>query len=145
VLLGSDHLIKHISSNAIIEPPQRRGAARRRPLVEYWSSLLRVAQMDIDLVLSGHGKPIDDHRALIEKRFAFYQERLEAIRGVLLDGGPQTVWDIVGALFPRLGAIDTFLAVSEVLGHLDVMEDAGEVRVSDEGGVWRYELESPVQ
>ncbi|HUW08408.1 MAG TPA: hypothetical protein VM537_01705, partial [Anaerolineae bacterium] len=46
----------------------------------------------------------------------------------------------VEQLFPRLGGIDTFLAVSEVLGHLDVMEDAGEVRVTTEGGTWRYEL-----
>jgi len=144
VLLGSDHLIKHISSNAIIEPPERPGGPRRRPLVEYWASLQRVAEMDIDLVLSGHGQPIDDQRALIAKRFAFYQERLKAIRGVL-QGGPQSVWDIVGVLFPRLGGIDTFLAVSEILGHLDVMEDSGEVRVIHEDGVWHYALEAHVQ
>ncbi|MDH7485268.1 MAG: MBL fold metallo-hydrolase [Anaerolineae bacterium] len=139
LLLGSDHLIKHISSNAIIEPPEREGAERRRPLVEYWASLRRVAEMDVDLVLSGHGEPIEDHRALIERRFAFYQERLDNIRAVL-SAGPQTVWAIVQALFPRLGAIDTFLAVSEVLGHLDVMEAAGKVRVTGVNGIWRYEL-----
>jgi len=139
LLLGSDHLIKHISSNAIIEPPEREDAPRRRPLVEYWASLRRVAEMDIGLVLSGHGEPIDDHRALIEQRFAFYEQRLDDIRGVL-NRGPQTVWDIVQELFPRLGGIDTFLAVSEILGHLDVMEAAGEVRVVTRNGVWRYEL-----
>ena len=139
LLLGSDHLIKHISSNAIIEPPEGKGADRRRPLVEYWAGLQRVAEMDIGLVLAGHGRPIDDHRALIEKRFSFYQKRLQSIRRALCDG-PSTVWGIVEQLFPRLGGIDTFLAVSEVLGHLDVMEDAGEVRVTTEGGVWRYEL-----
>ncbi|MBC8446609.1 MAG: MBL fold metallo-hydrolase [Chloroflexi bacterium] len=139
LLLGSDHLIKHISSNAIIEPPEQEGAARRRPLVEYWASLRRVAEMDIGLVLSGHGEPIEDHRALIEKRFAFHQERLDNIRGVL-SAGPQRVWAIVRALFPRLGGIDTFLAVSEILGHLDVMEEAGEVKRAAQNGVWRYEL-----
>jgi glyoxylase-like metal-dependent hydrolase (beta-lactamase superfamily II) len=139
LLLGSDHLIKHISSNAIIEPPEEEGADRRRPLVEYWAGLKRVADMDVRRVLSGHGQPIDDHRALIEKRFAFYQERLAEIREVLSDG-PRTVWSIVGELFPRLGALDSFLAVSEILGHLDVMEDSGEVCVFDRNGVWRYEL-----
>lgn len=137
LLLGSDHLIKHISSNAIIEPPEREGAERRRPLVEYWASLRRVAEMDIDLVLSGHGEPIEDHRALIERRFAFYQERLDNMRSVL-SAGPQTVWAIVQRLFPRLGAIDTFLAVSEILGHLDVMEATGEVKVNEVNGVWHY-------
>jgi len=139
LLLGSDHLIKHISSNAIIEPPEHKGADRRRPLVEYWASLQRVAEMDIGLVLSGHGDPIEEHRALIEKRFSFYQKRLQSIRRGLRDG-PRTVWAIVQQLFPRLGGIDTFLAVSEILGHLDAMEDAGEVRVISEDGVWRYEL-----
>jgi len=139
LLLGSDHLIGHISSNAIIEPPDQKGADRRRPLVEYWASLQRVSEMDIGLVLAGHGQPIDDHRALIEKRFAFYQKRLQSIRGALRDG-PQTVWAIVEQLFPRLGGIDTFLAVSEILGHLDAMEDTGEVRVVTEDGEWRYKL-----
>jgi len=139
LLLGSDHLIKHISSNAIIEPPSEKGAARRKPLVEYWASLRRVEAMDISLVLSGHGKPIEDHRALIARRFAFYQERLDRIRGVLQQG-PHTVWGIVRQLFPRLGGIDTFLAVSEVLGHLDVMEVEGEVQAVTRRGVWRYAL-----
>jgi glyoxylase-like metal-dependent hydrolase (beta-lactamase superfamily II) len=139
LLLGSDHLIKHISSNAIIEPPERKGADRRRPLVEYWAGLRRVAAMDIDLVLSGHGPPIDDHRALIERRFSFYDRRLLSIRRILRQG-PSTVWAIVEEIFPRLGGIDTFLAVSEILGHLDVMEDAGEVGITTRRGVWRYEL-----
>ena len=139
LLLGSDHLIKHISSNAVIEPPEREGAERRRPLVKYWANLRRVEEMDISLVLPGHGKPIEDHRSLIERRFVFYRRRLDDIRQVL-DSGPQTIWDIVQRLFPRLGAIDIFLAVSEVLGHLDVMEAAGEVKVSTVDGVWFYEL-----
>lgn len=138
LLLGSDHLIKHISSNAIIEPPEREGAERRRPLVEYWASLRRVEEMDIGLVLSGHGRPIEDHRALIERRFGFYQRRLDDIRQVL-GNGPQTVWEIVQRLFPRLGTLDIFLAVSEVLGHLDVMEAAGEVKRGVINGVWFYE------
>lgn len=141
LLLGSDHLIKHISSNAVIEPPQEKGAPRPRPLVDYWASLRRTQSMDIDLVLSGHGPPIDDHRALIERRFAFYNERLENIRGVLREG-PRTVWEVVQALFPRLGGIDTFLAVSEVLGHLDVLEAQQEVRVHIGNRAWRYELMS---
>ena len=140
VLLGSDHLIKHISSNAIIEPPEQKGQPRRRPLVEYWASLKRIRAMEIGLVLSAHGEPIADHRALIDKRFAFYQKRLSAIRGVL-SSGVQTVWSIVQSLFSRLGGIDTFLAVSEILGHLDVMEEAGEVRQTTEDAVWRYRLE----
>jgi glyoxylase-like metal-dependent hydrolase (beta-lactamase superfamily II) len=139
VLLGSDHLIKHISSNAIIEPPERGHSERRKPLVEYWDSLRRVEAMEIDRVLSGHGEPILDHRALISKRFSFYSRRLDRLR-LLLAEGPQTVWSLVQELFPRLNGIDAFLSVSEVLGHLDVLEERGEVSISRRRGVWYYEL-----
>ena len=60
---------------------------------------------------------------------------------MLLTGGRKTVWGVVQKLLLCLRIIDTFLAVSEILGQLDVMEEAGEVELTAENGVWRYELE----
>jgi len=138
LLLGSDHLIKHISSNAIIEPPEPGTEERRKPLVEYWESLHRVEAMEVDLVLSGHGDPVADHRALIGRRFKFYSRRLDRMRRVLAQG-PQTIWGLVQEIFPGLSGIDTFLSVSEILGHLDVLEEYGDVSVAKRRGVWYYE------
>lgn len=138
LLLGNDHLLAHISSNAIVGPPPLGATERRRPLMEYWTSLYRVYDMEIALVLPGHGAAVSDVRGLINERFTFYERRLARLLDELRRG-PQTVWQLAEALFRRLDTVDTFLAASEVLGHLDVLEVKGQVvKETDDSGVWLY-------
>ncbi len=138
LLVGNDHLLAHISSNAIVGPPPLGETERRRPLVEYWASLCRIRELPIALVLPGHGDAVSDVRGLINHRFSFYERRLARLLAEL-GRGPRTVWQLAEALFPRLDAVDTFLAASEVLGHLDVLEQKGQVRGElGDDGVWLY-------
>lgn len=134
VLIGNDHLLAHISSNAIVSAPPPGEEVRRRPLIDYWQSLYKVAALDIAVVLTGHGETVVDVRGLIDQRFAFHQRRLARLLE-LIAAGNQTVWQLTQALLPRLGAGDLFLAVSEVIGHLDVLESQGKVALtrSDRG------------
>ncbi len=142
VLIGNDHLLAHISSNALIEPSNGIEQVRRKPLIDYWSALCRVYEMDIALVLPGHGSAIADPRGLITSRFGFYEHRLGRLR-TELQLGSRTVWQMVSALFRKLDLADTYLAVSEVIGHLDVLEQRGEaILASDNAGLWHYELTS---
>ena len=138
LLLGNDHLLAHISSNAIVGPPPLGETQRRRPLVDYWASLCRVYDMQIALVLTGHGDAVADVRSLINSRFKFYEQRLMRLLNELRRE-PQTVWQLAEALFRKLDAVDTFLAASEVLGHLDVLEQKGQVvRETGTKDVWLY-------
>lgn len=138
LLIGNDHLLAHISSNAIVGPPPLGETERRRPLLDYWASLCRVYDMPLALVLPGHGDAVADVRGLIDNRVRFYEQRLARLLHELRRG-PQTVWQLAEALFRKLDAVDTFLATSEVLGHLDVLEQKGQV-VREMGGtsVWLY-------
>lgn len=139
LLIGNDHLLAHISSNAIIEPPPHGETVRRKSLIDYWRALCRVNDMDIALVLPGHGEPVPNHRWLISQRFDFYQRRLARLRAQIALG-PHTVWQLAEALFRRLDNVDVFLAISEVMGHLDVLEEGDEaVSRRDDSGVLRYE------
>lgn len=138
LLIGNDHLLAHISSNAIVGPPPLGETERRRPLVEYWGSLCRIYDMPIALVLPGHGDAVADVRSLISSRFRFYEQRLARLLDELRTG-PRSVWQLAEALFRRLDAVDTFLAASEVLGHLDVLEQKGQVaREMGDTDVWLY-------
>jgi glyoxylase-like metal-dependent hydrolase (beta-lactamase superfamily II) len=140
LLIGNDHLLAHISSNAIVEPPPPGESQRRKPLVDYWGSLCRVHELEVDLVLTGHGEAVTDHQALIGQRFRFYEQRLERLRHEL-QSGPHTVWQLAQALFRHLDLGDTFLACSEIIGHLDVLVDRGEVMVQADGdGLLHYEM-----
>lgn len=139
-LIGNDHLLANISSNAIVSAPPLGEQMRRRPLIDYWESLRRVAAMDVAVTLTGHGEVVTDTAGLINQRFVFHQQRLARLLD-LLAGGSETVWQLTQGLLPRLGVNDTFLAVSEVIGHLDVLESQGKVAVEiDSRGVWRYTI-----
>ncbi|MCO6450145.1 MAG: MBL fold metallo-hydrolase [Caldilineales bacterium] len=137
-LLGSDHLLAHVSSNALVEPPMP-GLERRRPLIDYWRSLERLCDLEIELVLPGHGEVVTDHRALISERRQRRVRRLGSITDCL-QGDAQTVWEIVRSLFPRLGEADIFLGLSEVVGHLDILQEQGRVYVLADDLPLRYAI-----
>lgn len=134
LLISSDHLLRDISSNPVVDPPASGSHERPRRLVEYLGQLRRVAQLDLALVLPGHGPPITDHRALIQKRLDFHEKRAQRILE-RLDGQPHTPHQIAKTLFPELDPINTFLAISEVIGHLEWLETRGDVTYTERGGV----------
>lgn len=138
VLLSSDHLLRDITSNPLLEPPPEEGTARRKSLREYLASLRRTLEMDVQLALPGHGEPITDVASLIRQRFAFHEERQERILACIASGA-DTVYAICQLLFPGLSPVDAFLAVSEVVGHLDLLEEAGRIRWETHDGVWRLQ------
>jgi glyoxylase-like metal-dependent hydrolase (beta-lactamase superfamily II) len=133
VLLSSDHLLPGISSNPIVEPPEA-GQERPRKLMIYIEQLKRIAAMDVSVALPGHGEPIDDHCALVAERLAFHEQRAKHVLAAL-DNGKRTLFELTQLLFPRADSVNAFLALSEVLGHLDILEMAGQVRQIDRDGL----------
>jgi len=137
LLISSDHLLRDISSNPIIEPPAPSETGRPRRLVEYMAQLRRVAALDVALALPGHGPPITDHRALIRERLAFHEERARRMLGVIGDDA-LTAHEIASALFSDLDPVNYFLAISEIVGHLQWLEVEGRVRHDERGGIARW-------
>ena len=87
------------------------------------------------MILPGHGDPVHDHRAVIEKRLSRY-DRLTAGVGEAVGAEPRTAVEIARAV--RGGDLDdyaVFFALCDVLGHLDALIDAGAaVEHRDEDG-----------
>ncbi|MCL6517013.1 MAG: MBL fold metallo-hydrolase [Alicyclobacillus sp.] len=131
-----DHLLPEISSNAFVEPPLPDETERPRPLILYRASMARTRALPWTTLYPGHGTPFANHRALVDRRLEEHDERCEQILGVL-EGGATTVWEVSRALFPWLEGPQVFLGLSEVQGHLDLLEERGQVRV-EPGDVWRY-------
>lgn len=128
-VIASDHLIGNISSNPILEPPPLVQGPRPRRLVDYLYHLQRVAALDPAVALPGHGEPVRAVPDLVQHRVTFHHKRAERIRNALPAQGI-SLWDLTVAVFPRLKErpMDGFLALSEVLGHLDLLESEGRVR-----------------
>jgi glyoxylase-like metal-dependent hydrolase (beta-lactamase superfamily II) len=138
LLFSADHLLEKVSPNPIIEVGPN-GEDVWRPLVAYLASLARVRALDVALVLPGHGAPFGRHREVIDGLVRFQAKRQGKIRDALREG-PRTGYEITRALFPKVPAQDLFLAISEAVANVEVLEAKGEVVRALEGGAWRFAL-----
>jgi glyoxylase-like metal-dependent hydrolase (beta-lactamase superfamily II) len=143
VLLAGDHLIKHISSNPLISRPLggksgEPGGGRPRALLTYMASLQETRAMPAELILPGHGEPFGGHAALIDERFELHERRARKIAGLVAEQ-PRSAHEIAQALWGNVAVTQAYLTLSEVLGHVDLLLDRGEVREQEVGGVVRFE------
>ena len=126
-LLSGDHLLAAISPNPMLEPDATAADGRRPSLSEYLASLARFAALDPARVLPGHGPRFTGVPGLAAALAAHHQARavtiLEAIRRV----GVASPYELARTLFPAAKGFELVLALSEVVGHLDLLEGDGRV------------------
>jgi glyoxylase-like metal-dependent hydrolase (beta-lactamase superfamily II) len=138
ILICADHLIAHISSNPLLSRPLDGSDTRPKALVTYLGSLARTRELDAEILLPGHGDPITDHVALIDERFAMHRRRAEKLRGLIAER-PRTAYELAHSLWGNVAVTQAFLTLSEVVGHVDLLIDAGIVREVADGEVVRFE------
>ena len=140
MLLAADHLLKHISSNPLISrlPGQTE---RPQSLVTYLDSLGKTREMDVELVLPGHGDAFGEHRELIDQRFALHRRRAEKLYG-LVGERTRSAYELAQAMWGNVAVTQAYLTLSEVLGHMDILLNEGRVRELEENGVVRFEAAS---
>jgi glyoxylase-like metal-dependent hydrolase (beta-lactamase superfamily II) len=125
VLLSGDHLLACITPNPVLEPDLDSPDGRRRSLVEYLASLDRFIRIDPLVVLPGHGPCFRDVPTLTESMRQHHDSRADEILEIVRRLGEVTPYDLSGELFPHIKDFAVMLGVSEVIGHLDILEDDG--------------------
>jgi glyoxylase-like metal-dependent hydrolase (beta-lactamase superfamily II) len=138
MLLAADHLLAHVSSNPLMTRPRDGSGVRPPALVRYLESLAATREMDIDLVLPGHGDPITDHRGLIDQRFDLHRRRAEKIHR-LIEERPRSAYEIAHTLWGNIAVTQAYLTLSEVLGHLDLLTRDGRAREVEADGLSVFE------
>lgn len=140
MLIAADHLLPHISSNPLITRPPDGGGDRPRALELYMDSMALTREMDLDLVLPGHGEPFGGHVELIDKRLALHARRAEKLYTLIAEK-PQTAFELAQALWGDIAVTQAFLTLSEVLGHVDLLVRDGRVAIRPGAdGVETFEL-----
>jgi glyoxylase-like metal-dependent hydrolase (beta-lactamase superfamily II) len=143
IAIGGDHLLSRISSNPLISRPLNGSASgvgeRPHALETYIASLRATRELPLRLVLGGHGPPVTDQVALIDERLRLHERRARTIAG-LLEGGPQTAYELACAMWASVAITQAFLTLSEVLGHLDLLVADGVVLEQDDGETVRFRL-----
>lgn len=160
-LFGGDHLIKLISSNPLISRPledeagnahTQAGAASddaqkqsvsdtvKRPhaLMSYLESLRLTREMELSIVLAGHGEPVEDHVALIDERFRMHERRADKLHGLIAQQ-PRNAYELAQEMWGNVAVTQAFLTLSEVLGHVDLLIDEARVIEREANGVVHFE------
>jgi len=139
LFFSDDHLLARISPNPLIELDEHGEEHKFLALPTYLESARRAYEMDIDLVLPGHGPPFRGHRALLDGLFHFYDVRQERLCARLATSDATAV-EMVRSIFGRADPMRLFLTLSEVIGNLEVLEAQGRVSRRLEDGTFRFAL-----
>lgn len=135
LLIGGDHLLEHISP-AVGRFPGHSSD----PLASYLSSLARVRDLPIHLVLPGHGEPFEHAAARCRWLERHHHVRAESCTSAIAMTG-STAWEVSQVVFGQFEdpGSERF-ATTETLAHLSWLEGRGEVEsaTGDDGRVlWR--------
>ena len=129
-LFGGDTLLRDMTPNAAFGAADRESVG----LGDYLASLHRVRALKPEVVHAGHRTSLDDADAYVRYSLAQYRTRNEAILR-LLHIGPASPFEIVTRLFGTLPIEEILLGITEVLGHLEMLEREGIVTLDQKGEV----------
>lgn len=135
-LFSGDHILEEITSNPLLQLPDPETGARPKSLLQYIASLEKVDRLDLELILPGHRGAITDPHRVIERTLKHHERRKAKLLDLLDEEEEQTPYILMGKLFSNLPATEQFLGMSEVIGHLEVLEEEGRVRARLRDGVW---------
>jgi hypothetical protein len=96
-----------------------------------------MAEMDLALVYPGHGDPVTAPHELITSTIEHHLKR-KASLAARLGSEAKTPYELAQEIYPRVTGYDTFLSVSEVVAHLDLVVEDGDAVVEERDGVTYY-------
>ena len=143
IAFAGDQLLPETSPNPLLEPSLDEPGERRRSLREYLDSLERLDEIGIEVAYPGHGDVVTDPHALIRRTIEHHAERKDAI-AERLSADAKTPYELAREFYPHVDDYGSFLAVSEVVAHLDLVVEEGRAAVEEREGVTYYRAAEPV-
>lgn len=134
VLLAGDLLLEEISPNPVVEFDGR--GDRIATLPQYLHSLRRVLLLNCEVAHPGHGAAIANPSARIRELIAHHDQRKEQIAA--LAATPKTLAELTEELYQGLDDLNLMLALSEVVGHLDLLAEEKRLSISRRRGRLYY-------
>jgi glyoxylase-like metal-dependent hydrolase (beta-lactamase superfamily II) len=133
ILFSGDTLIKHITPNPLMVIKRNKLLdPGYKSLQAYSRSLDRLAELDIKYVFTGHGEYIRDLPSLISTYKRHHRERMELVWKALHNRA-RTLYEIIGDVIHEVPDGDTFLAISEILVHLEILLEEERAELVDPG------------
>ncbi len=134
LLFSGDHILNHITPNALLMLEEDVLLPRRQSQKEYFDSLRSVAQLRPKTVHPAHGARIGDFDAIHRMYRNCFAQRQQALLSLLSPDAPASVYAITRKLFPQLGGgaflLDLYLAIAETYSHLQELVADGRATVA---------------
>ena len=131
VFIAGDHILNKITPNIQLWSDEWN------PLKEYLASLDKVYQLDIELLLPGHGPVFRNCKERINELRYHHEERLGEVLSLLEKKGmtafetaSRMSWDIAAEYdsWDRFPALQKFFATGEAIAHLKYLEQKAIIR-----------------
>ena len=133
VLFSSDHILKNITPKPILAFGRDRLIDKDyKGLMAYEDSLERVSSLDVKYLFPGHGEWIDDMQPVINQYRRHYSERMELVWNAVRKN-EVPVYYLVRDVFPNVEKGNLFIALSEIISQLELLEHLGRVEIKDPG------------
>ena len=128
ILVAGDHILIDITPNI------QCWSDTDNHLKHYLASLDKVDKLQVDLVLPGHRRLIDNHRARIEELKKHHALRLDEVLAILTNGAMSAFevashmsWDIDCERWDQFPVAQKWFATGEALAHLRYLEEEAKV------------------
>ena len=129
VFICGDHILVDITPNITLS------SVGGNPLRDYLTSLDKVYDLDVELVLPGHRSIFRDHKERIRELKDHHRARLSEVLSILGAGrqntfqiASQMTWDIGHKSWDLFPTSQKLFAFGEAMAHLKYLEEEGEVR-----------------
>ncbi len=126
IFFSGDHILESITPNISL------WSEGRNPLADYLSSLDKIYEFDIKMVLPGHREPFSNHRRRIDELKKHHELRNEEIMSILASGrftayqvASRMTWDIDCESWESFPLPQQWFASGEALAHLQYLLSKG--------------------
>jgi glyoxylase-like metal-dependent hydrolase (beta-lactamase superfamily II) len=141
VLIAGDHILIDITPNI------QCWSDTQNPLKHYLESLDKVSKFDINLVLPGHRRLIEDHHARINELKEHHKNRLNEVLDILttpdqhaFEIASKMSWDLVAKSWDHFPVAQKWFATGEAISHLRYLEAEGKLSRKIERGLTLFYL-----
>ncbi len=138
-LISGDHILPHITPHIGLR------TLEGNPLGDYLASLRRLRELDVRLVLPGHGEAFTDLKGRIDEIVEHHERRLREVERALA-GGEKTALGVAEKLTWKSVPWSTMppwvklMAAEEALAHLVYLKSLGVVDYRPRGGVPYFKM-----
>ena len=140
ILFSGDHVLPKITSHVALYSYRNHD-----PLNEYLTSLAKVEDIYVDIILPGHEWIFNDLKPRVQQLYRHHRNRLDEMKATLEDG-PQTVYDVGRKVhwdsrpWPEMTFWTKRMAATETYAHLVYLKNKGEINEELRGDTYYFSL-----